>query len=199
MTVGNLAALPQQNVKRLLAYSSIAHGGYLLMGGVLRTSEGIGAILFYLIVYLFMNLGAFYVVVLVANEMGSETIDGYRGLGSRAPLIAIAMVIFLASLTGIPPFAGFFGKWLLFTAVLEQGYYWLALVGLLNSVVSLYYYARIFKAMYFEDADEDTDRVSFSTGTFALLSTFVIPTIFIGFLNIFYTFSNISVSVIPMQ
>ncbi len=199
MTVGNLAALPQQNVKRLLAYSSIAHGGYLLMGGVLLTSEGVGAILFYLLVYLFMNLGAFYVVVLVANEMGSETIDGYRGLGSRAPLVAIAMVVFLASLTGLPPLAGFFGKWLLFTAVLEQGYYWLALVGLLNSVVSLYYYARIFKVMYFEDADEETDRVSFSTGTFALLSTFVIPTIFIGFLNIFYTFSNISVSVIPMQ
>ena len=199
MTVGNFAALPQQNVKRLLAYSSIAHGGYLLMGGVLLTPEGVGAILFYLVVYLFMNLGAFYVVVLVANEMGSETIDGYRGLGSRAPLVAIAMVVFLASLTGIPPLAGFFGKWLLFTAVLEQGYYWLALVGLLNSVVSLYYYARIFKAMYFEDAEEDTARVSFSPGTFALLSVFVIPTIFIGFLNIFYTFSNISVSVIPMQ
>ena len=199
MTVGNLAALPQQNVKRLLAYSSIAHGGYLLMGGVLLTSEGIGAILFYLVVYLFMNLGAFYVVVLVANEVGSEMIDGYRGLASRAPLVAVAMVIFLASLTGIPPLAGFFGKWLLFTAVLEQGYYWLALVGLLNSVVSLYYYARIFKAMIFEDADEETERVSFSTGTFALLSVFVIPTIFIGFLNIFYTFSNISVSVMPIQ
>ena len=198
MTVGNLAALPQQNVKRLLAYSSIAHGGYLLMGGVLLTSEGVSAILFYLIVYLFMNLGAFYVVVLVANEVGSETIDGYRGLASRAPVVAVAMVIFLASLTGIPPFAGFFGKWLLFTAVLEQGYYWLALVGLLNSVVSLYYYARIFKAMYFEDAGEETNSVSFSTGTFALLSVFVIPTIFIGFLNIFYTFSNISTSVIPM-
>ena len=199
MTVGNLAALPQQNVKRLLAYSSIAHGGYLLMGGVLLTSEGIGAILFYLVVYLFMNLGAFYVVVLVANEVGSETIDGYRGLSSRAPLIAWAMVIFLVSLAGIPPVAGFFGKWLLFTAVLEQGYYWLALVGLLNSVVSLYYYARIVKAMFFEDAGEEDESVSFSTGTFALLSAFVIPTIFIGFLNIFYTFSNISVSVIPMQ
>ena len=199
MTVGNFAALPQQNVKRLLAYSSIAHGGYLLMGGVLLSAEGVSAILFYLVVYLFMNLGAFYVVVLVANEVGSETIDGYRGLGSRAPVIAIAMVIFLASLTGIPPFAGFFGKWLLFTAVLEQGYYWLAFVGLLNSVVSLYYYARIFKAMYFEEAGEEADSVSFSTGTFALLSTFVIPTIFIGLLNIFYTFSNISVSVMPMQ
>ena len=137
MTVGNLAALPQQNVKRLLAYSSIAHGGYLLMGGVLLTSEGIGAILFYLVVYLFMNLGAFYIVVLIANEVGSEMVDGYRGLGLRAPLVAGAMVIFLASLTGLPPLAGFFGKWILFTAVLEQGYYWLALVGLLNSVVSL--------------------------------------------------------------
>lgn len=199
MTVGNLAALPQQNVKRLLAYSSIAHGGYLLMGGVLLTSQGIGAILFYLVVYLFMNLGAFYVVVLIANEVGSEMVDGYRGLSSRAPLVAWAMVIFLISLAGIPPFAGFFGKWLLFTAVIEQGYYWLALVGLLNSVVSLYYYARIVKAMFLEDAGEETDRVSFSTGTFALLSVFVIPTIFIGFLNIFYTFSNISASVMPIQ
>ena len=199
MTVGNLAALPQQNVKRLLAYSSIAHGGYLLMGGVLLTSQGVGAILFYLVVYLFMNLGAFYVVVLIANEIGSEMVEGYRGLSSRAPLVAWAMVIFLVSLAGIPPFAGFFGKWILFTAVLEQGYYWLALVGLLNSVVSLYYYARIVKAMFFEDAGEETTNVSFSTGTFALLSVFVIPTIFIGFINIFYTFSNISVSVIPMQ
>ena len=199
MTVGNLAALPQQNVKRLLAYSSIAHGGYLLMGGVLLTSEGIGAILFYLVVYLFMNLGAFYVVVLIANEEGSEMIEGYRGLAARAPLVAWSMAIFLFSLTGIPPFAGFFGKWLLFAAVLEQGYYWLALVGLLNSVVSLYYYARIVKAMFLEDAGEETTQVSFSTGTFALLSVFVIPTILIGFLNIFYTFSNISASVIPMQ
>ena len=199
MTVGNLAALPQQNVKRLLAYSSIAHGGYLLMGGVLLTSQGIGAILFYLVVYLFMNLGAFYVVVLVSNEVGSEMIDGYRGLASRARLVAVAMMFFLFSLTGIPPFAGFFAKWLLFTAVLEQGYYWLALVGLLNSVVSLYYYARIVKAMFLEQSDEEATPVFFSTGTLALLSLFVIPTIFFGFLNIFYTFSNISVSVIPMQ
>ena len=126
-------------------------------------------------------------------------IDGYRGLASRAPLVAGAMAIFLFSLTGIPPFAGFFGKWLLFAAVLEQGHYWLAFVGLLNSVVSLYYYARIVKAMYLEASDEETTRISFSTSTFALLSVFVIPTILIGFLNIFYTLSNISVSVIPMQ
>lgn len=191
MTVGNLAALPQRNVKRLLAYSSIAHGGYLLMGGVLLTSEGLGAILFYLVVYLFMNLGAFYVVVLIANEVGSEMVEGYRGLSSRAPLVAAAMAIFLFSLTGIPPFAGFFGKWLLFAAVIDKGLYWLAFVGLLNSVVSLYYYARIVKAMYLE-TPEETDSFSFSIGTFALLSVFVVPTILIGFLNIFYTFSNIA-------
>ena len=196
MTIGNLAALPQQNVKRLLAYSSIAHGGYLLMGAVLLTNgdsaivdKGIGAIIFYLIVYFFMNLGAFYVVVLIANEAGTEMVDGYRGLSSRAPLVAGAMVIFLVSLTGIPPFAGFFGKWVLFAAVLEGKLYWLAFVGLINSVVSLYYYARIFKTMYFEST-EDIDRLSFSKGTFALLSVFVVPTIFIGLLNIFYSLSG---------
>ncbi len=188
MTVGNLAALPQRNVKRLLAYSSIAHGGYLLMGAVLLTSEGLSAIVFYLIVYLFMNLGAFYVVVLIANESGSEMIESYRGLSSRAPLVAGAMAIFLFSLTGIPPFAGFFGKWLLFNAVISKGLYWLAFIGLLNSVVSLYYYARIIKAMYLESA-EDTDTFSFTKSTFALLSVFVVPTIFIGFLNIFYSLS----------
>lgn len=189
MTVGNLAALPQQNVKRLLAYSSIAHGGYLLMGAVLLTPEGLGAIIFYLIVYLFMNLGAFYVVVLIANESGSEMIEGFRGLSSRAPYVAGAMAIFLFSLTGIPPFAGFFGKWLLFNAVISKGIYWLAFIGLLNSVVSLYYYARIIKAMYFESA-EDTNGLSFSKGTFALLSVFAVPTILIGFLNIFYSLSE---------
>ncbi len=196
MTIGNLAALPQQNVKRLLAYSSIAHGGYLLMGAVLLTSgnaaiveRGVGAIIFYLIVYFFMNLGAFYVVVLIANEAGTEMIDGYRGLSSRAPLVAGAMAIFLFSLTGIPILAGFFGKWILFTAVLEGKLYWLAFVGLINSVISLYYYARIVKVMYFEAA-EDTDKLSFSKGTFALLSVFVVPTIFIGLLNIFYSLSG---------
>ena len=196
MTIGNLAALPQRNVKRLLAYSSIAHGGYLLMGAVLLTNndpdivnKGISAIVFYLIVYLFMNLGAFYVVVLIANESGSEMIEGYRGLSSRAPLVAGAMAIFLFSLTGIPFLAGFFGKWVLFTAVIEGNLYWLAFVGLLNSVVSLYYYARIVKAMYLEAA-EDTDIYSFSKSTFALLGVFVVPTLFIGLLNIFYSLSD---------
>lgn len=189
MTVGNLAALPQRNVKRLLAYSSIAHGGYLLMGGVLLTSDGLSAILFYLIVYLFMNLGAFYVVILVANDSGSEMIEGFRGLSSRSPLIAGAMMIFLISLTGIPPFAGFFGKFFLFKAVIDSGFYWLAFIGLLNSVISLYYYARIIRTMYFESADE-TESFYATKSALVLLTVFVIPTIFIGFLNIFYSLSG---------
>ena len=179
MTVGNLAALPQQNVKRLLAYSSIAHGGYLLMGGVLLTAEGIQAILFYLIIYLFMNLGAFFVVILIAEQIGSETIDGYRGLVTRAPLVAISMGIFLFSLTGIPPLSGFIGKWLLFKAVLTKEFYWLAIIGLLNSVVSLYYYVRIVKAMFLDTSDEP-NPVSFSIGNRALLVVFVVPTIVLG-------------------
>ncbi|HHZ93573.1 TPA: NADH-quinone oxidoreductase subunit N, partial [Candidatus Poribacteria bacterium] len=179
MTFGNLAALPQQNVKRLLAYSSIAHGGYLLMGVVLLSGDGIKAILFYLTIYMFMNLGAFFVVILVAKEVGSEDIDGYKGLISRAPFVAVAMVIFLFSLTGMPPLAGFAGKWVLFAAVLEKKLYWLAIIGVLNSVVSLYYYIRIVKAMLFETS-EDAEVLSFSRGDMALLMAFIVPTILLG-------------------
>ena len=194
MTVGNLAALPQQNVKRLLAYSSIAHGGYLLMGGVLLTPEGVQAILFYFIVYLFMNLGAFFVVILIANEVGSETIDGYRGLVSRAPWwVHASMAIFLFSLTGIPPLSGFFGKWFLFAAVIKSEIYWLAIVGLLNTVVSLYYYARIVKAMYFETSD-DTEPISFTPANRLLLIILLIPTtLILGFIGIFYKLSEESI------
>ena len=138
-----------------------------------------------------MNLGAFFVVILIANELGSETIDGYRNLWSRAPFVAVAMAIFLFSLTGIPPFAGFFGKWLLFVAVIKQELYWLAIVGLLNSVVSLYYYARIVKAMFLETSDE-TETIPFSRGNVALLIVFVVPTLVIGFWNTVYEVSRAS-------
>ncbi len=176
MTFGNLAALPQNNVKRLLAYSSIAHGGYLLMGVVLLNDTGIKAILFYLTIYLFMNLGAFFVVILVANQLGGEMIHNYRNLISRAPLLAVSMAIFLFSLTGLPPLAGFSGKWVLFTAALEGNLYWLVIVAALNSAVSLYYYIRIVKAMFFEQTDDET-VLAFSFGNQFLLLFFVVPTI----------------------
>lgn len=154
MTLGNIVAIVQNNLKRLLAYSSIAHVGYILMGFSVLTDQGIQAIMFYLIVYLIMNLGAFLVVIYVSNQLGSEEISSYTGLAQRMPYIACAMGIFLFSLTGIPPLAGFIGKFFLFAAVIEKKLYWLAIIGLLNSVISLYYYARIIKAMFLDSIEE---------------------------------------------
>jgi NADH-quinone oxidoreductase subunit N len=151
MTLGNLAALNQTNLKRLLAYSSIAHAGYVLMGFVVRTDEGLRAMLFYLAAYYLMNLGAFLVVMWVADATGREDLEGYRGLAWRGGVFpAIAMTVFLFSLTGLPPFVGFIGKFYLFAAVVKEQFYVLAVVGVLNSVVSLYYYARIVRTMFLD-------------------------------------------------
>lgn len=161
MTVGNLAALGQNNLKRLLAYSSIAHAGYMLMGFAALSQEALTAILFYLVVYLVMNIGAFLIVIVVKDQLGTEEMGGYKGLGRRGghgSYLAILMTIFLFSLTGIPPFAGFIGKFYLFGAVLRSGLYWLAIIGVLNSVISLYYYVRVVKVMFF-DPPNDARRV----------------------------------------
>ena len=179
MTVGNLVAINQRNVKRLLAYSSIAHAGYMLMGFVLLTTVGLKAILFYLVVYLFMNLGAFYVVVLVANGSRSEDISYFSGLGSRAPLAAVSLAIFLFALTGIPPFSGFIGKVYLFAEVINRGVYWLALVAALNSVISLYYYARIVKVMFLEDPTQAGD-LPLALVPRVMLAILAVPTLVLG-------------------
>ena len=157
MTYGNLVAISQTNLKRLLAYSSIAHAGYMLMGVCAATIAGAQSVMIYLAIYLVMNLGAFIVVMLVAGATGSESILDYRGLSRRLPLTAVAFVVFLLSLTGIPPFAGFVGKWYLFTAVFARidgaGGAWYAallLVAALNTAISLYYYARIIRAMFLD-------------------------------------------------
>ena len=157
MTLGNLTAIVQNNLKRLLAYSSIAHAGYMLMGLCAASTVGVQSVMIYLLVYLVMNLGAFLVVIVVAQATGSESIDAYRGLGRRNPLAALSFAVFLFSLTGLPPFAGFTGKWYLFVAVLQNyampggGWYAaLAVIGALNSAVSLYYYMRIARAMFLE-------------------------------------------------
>ncbi len=149
MTVGNFAALTQTNVKRMLAYSSIAHAGYVLIGVVAGTARGVTATLIYLLVYSFMQLGAFAVVVLLRrrDEIGDELKD-FSGLAFRSPFAAFAMLVFMLSLGGIPPTAGFMGKFWLFSAAIDAGYYWLAVIGVLNSAVSLYYYIRIVVFMY---------------------------------------------------
>ncbi|MBI5547110.1 MAG: NADH-quinone oxidoreductase subunit N [Deltaproteobacteria bacterium] len=166
MTLGNLAALNQNNLKRLLAYSSIAHAGYVMMGLASASNLGNQSVLVYLTFYLLMNIGAFLVVEMISRSGGSESIFEYRGLAKRAPFAAVAFAILLFSLTGLPPLAGFIGKFYLFYAVIQKagaaaatgdatGWWALAVIGVLNSAVSLYYYARVVKAMFLEKGTEE--------------------------------------------
>jgi NADH-quinone oxidoreductase subunit N len=162
MTLGNLAALSQENVKRLLAYSSISHAGYALLGVIVFREEGVQAALVYLAVYYAMNLGAFWVVMLISNHTGREDLDGYRGLAWRGGAgLAVALTVFLASLAGLPPFAGFLGKVYVFKAGLRAGMYLLVVAAALNSVVSLYYYFRIVKRMFFDEPQREDAVVRF--------------------------------------
>jgi NADH-quinone oxidoreductase subunit N len=172
MTLGNFAALQQDNLKRLLAYSSIAHAGYILMGFVVLSDEGLRAVLFYVITYYVMNIGAFLTVMVVANATGREDIEGLRGLAWRGgALPAVAMAIFVFSLAGIPPLAGFIGKFYLFAAVIREQFYVLALVGVANSVLSLYYYARIVRTMFldFPTGGEGTVALDWSNGVLLVM------------------------------
>ena len=180
MTFGNLVAIWQNNLKRLLAYSSIAHAGYMLMGVVVLSNDGLAAIMLYFVVYLFMNLGAFYIVMIVANQTGTEDIEDYKGLGPRAPFITVALSIFLVSLTGLPPTAGFVGKLYLFAALLNHGWVWLAVVGALNSVVSLYYYVRIFRNMYLRSSEQQAAPLSFTMMQKATVLVLLVPTLLLG-------------------
>lgn len=154
MTIGNLAAVRQQSLKRLLAYSSIAHAGYVLIGVATMSPGGFEAALYYLAAYYFMNLGAFGFLLYFEGVTGSDTIDSLRGLGPRAPVLSTAMVVFLVSLTGLPPTVGFYGKYLLFAEGVQANMTWLVVVAGLNSVVSLFYYFRVAKALFLADPSE---------------------------------------------
>jgi NADH-quinone oxidoreductase subunit N len=183
MTFGNLVALRQDNVKRMLAYSSIAHVGYLLMGFVLLSDDGLAAILFYLLVYTLMNLGAFFFVVAVNNHLKSEELVDYSGLFYRMHWTAgVMMVIFLGSLTGVPPFAGFVGKLYLFMAAMDRQWFWLVILAGLNSVVSLYYYFRVVKVMFFSRPPEGTDPAPLRLHwlQYVVLASLAVPTVALG-------------------
>jgi NADH-quinone oxidoreductase subunit N len=156
MTLGNLIAIAQQNIKRMLAYSSIAHAGYLLIGVVAAGPAGLSGLLYYLLAYAFMNLGAFAVVIaLEQREDRYLRLDDYSGLGFRHPLLGVAMALFMFSLSGIPPTAGFMAKFYVFSAAVEQGYIVLTVIGVLNSLISLYYYLRPIVFMYMEESKAD--------------------------------------------
>src|SRR5204863_7757213 len=183
MTLGNVGALVQQNVKRLLAYSSIAHAGYLLVAFAALPNNGIPAALFYTAAYAAMNVGAFAVVGHFAGA-GERyvTVEDYAGLGRRSPLLAATLTIFLLSLIGIPMTGGFFAKFYVFSAALQNNLIWLVIIGVLNSAIGAYYYLRIIVAMYMREPREDTAvaPVSFSLGSALAIS--VLATLYLGIL-----------------
>jgi len=181
MTVGNIIALNQENLKRMLAYSSIAHAGYALVGLVAANEVGLSGILFYMLAYTFMNLGAFAVLVL-AGKKGEDnlTLEGFAGFGYKQPFLGVAMAIFLFSLMGIPPTAGFAGKFYIFAGAVKAGYIWLAVLGVLNSAVSLYYYLRVMVVMYFRDPAEDFGWVKLHLGAMVSIVVAIIGIFYLG-------------------
>jgi len=163
MTVGNIVAIAQSNIKRMLAYSSIAHAGYILVAFTAGNELGTSSILYYLLAYAFMNIGAFAIVILLGTKDQENTlISDYAGIGFKYPLLAASMTIFMLSMAGIPPLAGFMGKFYIFSAAVKANLYWLAIIGVLNSALSVYYYLRVTVVMYFREAEKETTGLTFS-------------------------------------
>ncbi|MEZ4735396.1 MAG: NADH-quinone oxidoreductase subunit N [Caldilineaceae bacterium] len=157
MTVGNFAALRQSSLKRMLAYSSIAHAGYVLVGLVGGTAGSANAAIFYLFTYAFMNIGAFAVIIVLERANEEDALQNRAaGIGKRWPMLALVMAIFMFSLTGVPPLAGFFGKLFVFKAAVDGGFAWLAAVAMLNSAVAAYYYLRVTVSMYLEEPNSES-------------------------------------------
>jgi len=181
MTVGNVTALLQRNIKRMLAYSSIAHAGYVLVGMVAGGEAGGSAVLFYLIGYAFMTLGAFAVVIALGwRGQPNESLDDYAGVAFRSPFLGVAMIIFMLSLAGFPPLVGFMGKFYLFSAAVQSGYVGLAIIGVLNSLVSVYYYAGVLVRMYMVEGTTQIAAPSSRPYLFATLLLTVTGTIGLG-------------------
>jgi NADH-quinone oxidoreductase subunit N len=158
MTIGNLFAIRQQNLKRFLAFSSISQAGYILLGFIGGNQLGMASVVYYVLVYIFSNLGAFGVVAAISNAKGKENIEDYNGLYHTNPGLSLIMTLALFSLAGIPPVAGFFGKFFLFTAAAQQGYYLLVLIAVLNTIISLYYYLLVVKAMFINKSDSPVEK-----------------------------------------
>jgi NADH-quinone oxidoreductase subunit N len=180
MTLGNLAAIFQNNLKRLLAYSSIAQAGYAMIGLVAFTPEGSGATMFYLLMYVFTNVAVFGVIILISNVSSSNDLKDMYGLNRRSPFLALVMMLGLLSLGGIPPTAGFIGKFFLFKAAIESGYTWLAAIGILNAFIALYYYLSIIKYMYLYRSDDEDTPIPVSRAAQIGLSVSVFFIIFLG-------------------
>ena len=160
MTLGNVLAIAQKNIKRLLAYSSIAHAGYALIGLVALSNFGNGSMVFYLLAYIVTNLAAFAVVIMFASSVGSEEIADYAGMSRRSPWLALALLVAFLSLAGMPPLAGFVAKVYVFAAAVESGLVWLAFVGILNAIIGLYYYLTVLKVVYLYRSEDDDQPIA---------------------------------------
>jgi NADH-quinone oxidoreductase subunit N len=180
MTLGNFAALWQENIKRMLAYSSIAHAGYLLLAVAIFSNDGVIAVLLYFAIYLFMNLGAFFVVMLIANKIGSEELDDYKGMGSATGFLGVALSIFLLSLAGLPPTAGFIGKLYIFIALINADMIIVAFITLLNTVVAYYYYVRVLKNLYLVKTETSRENIKYSFGNAVVLLLLLVPVLVFG-------------------
>jgi NADH-quinone oxidoreductase subunit N len=190
MFIGNLLALAQKNIKRLLAYSSIAQAGYILIGVAADSQLGTTGAIYYLAAYLVTNLAAFGIITVVGRAIGSDEIKDYAGLSRRSPLLALALLVSLLSLGGIPPFAGFFAKLLVFGSAIQQGIQsaapfgslmtWLAILGVVNSVIGLYYYLVVLKVVYLYRSDDDSKPLSSVSGWKAALVLCVVGVIALG-------------------
>jgi NADH-quinone oxidoreductase subunit N len=181
MTIGNVVAIAQANIKRMLAYSTIAHMGYLLIGPVVGSEYGVAAVLFYSLAYAFMTIGAFAMVILLTRgTVRGDQIDDFAGLAQKSPLAAFIMLLFLLSLTGIPPTAGFVGKFYLFAAAVEKNYIWLVLIAVINSAVSLFYYMRVAMVMYMQEQPPQGIVMSHSAALYLALLVTAIGTVLLG-------------------
>jgi NADH-quinone oxidoreductase subunit N len=183
MTVGNLIALAQTNIKRLLAYSSIAHAGYALIGLVALSSFGVASVVFYLVAYVVTNLAAFAIVVLFARSAGSEEIEDYAGLSRRSPGLAFALLIAFLSLAGMPPLAGFVAKVYVFAAAVESHLIWLAFIGVLNAIIGLYYYLTVLKVVYLYRSEDENLPIPVSRSSGFALGICIIAIVMIGTLS----------------
>lgn len=180
MTFGNFVAIFQNNLKRMLAYSSIAQAGYALVGLVSLSQDGSGATMFYLLMYIFTNIAAFGVIVIVSNTTKSDDMKDFYGLNRRSPFLALIMLVALLSLSGIPPTAGFFGKFFIFKAAIDVGLWWLALIAILNAFVGLYYYLSVIKYMYLYNSEEDDVAIPVSRAAKLGLAISSIIIIYLG-------------------
>ena len=181
MIVGNLFALRQQNLQRFLAFSSIAQAGFILLGMVSGTAYGMATVIYFILVYVFSNLAAFGVVSMVKNATGKQNIDDYNGFYQTNPRLSMVMLLALFSLAGIPPLAGFFGKFFLFAAAAEQGLYWVVLLAVLNTIISLYYYLLVVKAMFVNRSDNPMEPIKGDRLARVALLITVIGILVIGF------------------